>query len=44
MEERTIKFRSELSLAAFIRELPGSFRFRVEEDSMHAGWYIMYLG
>ena len=40
---RTISFRSETSLAAFIRDLPKSMRFRVEEDPTHMGWYTMYL-
>ena len=39
----TLKFRSELSLAAFIRELPRKWKFEVEEDPTHAGWYIMKL-
>ncbi len=41
--ERIIHFHSELSLAAFIREMPGKWNFRVEEDQQHAGWYTMHL-
>jgi hypothetical protein len=38
---RTIEFRSETSLAAFISQLPGSVHFHVHESASHAGWYTL---
>ena len=40
---RTIEFRSETSLVAFILQLPGKTSFRAEENSSHPGWFILYL-
>jgi hypothetical protein len=43
MTTRTIKFRSETSLAAFIMSLPKSASYEVVEDPTHMGWYTMSL-
>lgn len=42
-DSRIIRFRSEQSLAAFLRELPKDHTFECEEDPAKAGHYILYL-
>lgn len=41
---RTIRFNSETSLAAFIRSLPKSVNFTVEEEATRPGRYILTFG
>ncbi len=42
-DSRIIRFRSETSFAAFLRELPRGATFVVEEDPARAGHYILFL-